>query len=1310
MQSQKGRRAALLLVLALLIFFAALFLINRKEDAPKQGNLITNGDFSAVTDGMPDGWTPGMWVTSIGASYLEAATLDDGTTVALIENAAANDARFEQTVSVEGNTTYRLTARVRAQGVDTSKIAGANVSFLGIYGTSESAYDTAGDFTTLTLYARTGKDQKEATVCVRVGGYGSEATGKAWFTDVQLVKVDSVPTGALVLDIAPGEAQSETPSSAAQPAIPMLLLTALSYLLIAWIIARGFLGARDSLARAGQERVNWRAALMLLLVAAAALRIVLAFAVEGYGVDMNCFTAWATRMAETGPANFYSEENWCDYPPVYMLFLGVIGSIARLIGLPLTSAGGQALLKLAPIACDIVLAYVMFNATSRETGRRPALGIAALIAFNPALIITGSCWGQIDTLLALMLVFVLLSAREGRWTRAIVLFALAVLTKPQAGLLAPLGIAALIKEFIDPQTRRQSLKPVLLGLGAGVLLTAAVLIPFSIHQTSPLWIVDKYVSTLTSYDYATLSTGNLMFLLGGNWVKTSESLLGPLTYGQLGAVLMVLSFAMGIAVYMPGKGRGRLMLASAVTLQSVFCLGSMMHERYVIPALVLLVMAYLESGDVRLLISSVIASAASAVNIGVVLAYDYLIAPNLWLGRLIAVAQLVSLALTLFTAFQLTRGKAPIHLSFHDAKSSAAQTDASETRMREELLQEKDYRLHMTRRDIAIMLGITAVYAVIAFIGLGSTKAPQSGYASTAEGETVVFDLGEMRTDFHIYYYGAISDTQFSFAASDDGVNYGEEHDAYFARGECFKWMALRAPLYDANGVVSGATGGMTNVSGRYVRLTFKGAGASLWEIGFVDGEGNALPVSGAKAFGGYEGRQNDPALLIDEQDTVPIKPSYYNSMYFDEVYHARTGYEHANALYTYETTHPPLGKVFMSICIRILGMTPFAWRLAGTLAGILMLPALYLLAKQLFGRTRWAALCTLLMAADCMHYTQTRIATIDSFPVLFIILMFFFMLRYTRMSFYHQPLIRTFVPLALSGVFMGLAIASKWIGCYSAVGLALLFFARMFSLWRQSRYAREHSEENEAFARAAKAFPTKAVATLASCVVFFVLVPLIIYVLSYIPYLRAYGPVRFNAATFERIWQAQVTMFRYHSNLNATHAFASPWYEWPVIARPMWYYNQDFKAPGMASSILSFGNPAVWWTGLVGILFVLCYSFYRNALPALGVLPARDDPYDRAMPLIAVGFLSAYLPWVLVPRLTFIYHYFASVPFIILATAQALRYLERARPKAAHIACGVLAAAAVLLFIGFFPLASGFEVPRAWCDAMNWFPNWMYY
>ena len=117
---------------------------------------------------------------------------------------------------------------------------------------------------------------------------------------------------------------------------------------------------------------------------------------------------------------------------------------------------------------------------------------------------------------------------------------------------------------------------------------------------------------------------------------------------------------------------------------------------------------------------------------------------------------------------------------------------------------------------------------------------------------------------------------------------------------------------------------------------------------------------------------------------------------------------------------------------------------------------------------------------------------------------------------------------------------------------------------------------------------------------------------------------MKLNLKTLERIWNAQVTMFEYHKNLVATHYFSSPWYEWPLIVKPMWYYSAAFPAMGKASTIMAFGNPAVWWTGLVAILFVLGYSVYRNALPMLRVTRGRDDEYDRALPIIAVGFLSA--------------------------------------------------------------------------------------
>ena len=1310
MKQKTGKIAAALLVITLIAVSAFALFGGDGKDAPLEGNLIANADFSSVANGLPSGWEKGMWITSSGASYLEAVTMDDGTTAVLVENAAANDARFEQTVSVRENATYKLTARVMAEGCDPD-ILGANVSFLGIYGTSNTVHDTQGQWETVTLYGQTGKGQKEVTVCARLGGYGAEATGKAWFTDMELTEVSDVPVGVSVLNLATPEPQKEDKKdegetkSLTENAIPLLVCASVLYLLFAAAIVHFCLRPQAG----AEKRSGGTLALCGILLLGLAVRMILAANVKGYGVDMGCFSAWAGKMASGGPMHFYEEGYFCDYPPAYMLVLGGLGLIADALHLAYGSMQMQMLLKFVPICCDLMLAALLYRAAAQHLGEKPALGMAALMALNPAFIVAGSCWGQIDAVLSALLVIMLLFAREGRWHIAIPVFALTVLAKPQAGLLAPLGVAALIKDVRE----KQNVRGMVYGIAGGLAVTLAVALPFSVNQQSAFWLVDKYTETLSSYNYATLSTGNLMFLLGGNWVAGDTVVFGPVTYGALGMALMIASFAFCIVVYMKGEGRGMLIPAAALTMQMVFVLGSKMHERYVLPALALMLLAYALTRDARMLVSALLVTAASAVNIGVVLAFEYLIAPNLWLGYIISVIQLIAMAVMIWACVDIAwRGHA-IALPERSEETAQASEEtvvyAADERMRRELLTAPKKPMQMTGRDWAIMLLLTAVYAVVGFWGLGDTTAPQTGYASTQEGESVVVDLGERREDFRLYYYGGISDTSFSVALSDDGEAWGGEHDAFFARGECFKWQALRTPVYK-DGKVTGANGDMLTLSGRYIRLTFDGAASAIWEVAAVNETGAAYPVAGVSAYGAREGRGDDPVKLIDEQNTVPEKPTYMNSMYFDEIYHGRTGYEHANSLYTYETTHPPLGKVFMSWCIDLMGMTPFAWRFAGALTGVLMIPAMYLLAKLLLGRTLYAFMCAFLMSVDCMHFTQTRIATIDSFPVLFIMLMFLCMAWWMKMSFYHTKLYKTFIPLALSGAFMGLAISSKWIGCYSAVGLAVLFFSRFYSLWRQSVYAEAHRHEDVRFARAADLFPKAGLYTILACCVFFVAVPLVIYCLSYIPYLSAYGEVKLDMRTLERLIDAQIYMFEYHKDLVAEHYFASPWYEWPVIAKPMWYYSADFKGAGMASSILAFGNPAVWWTGLVGILSMLALSVWRNALPALRVIPGRDDAVDRAMPVIAVGFLSAYLPWVLISRLTFIYHYFASVPFIILATAQGLRYLERHRPKLTRALIAVLCIAALALFVAFYPLASGIEVPRAWCDAVSWFDNWMWY
>ncbi|MCI6374138.1 MAG: hypothetical protein MR821_02435, partial [Clostridiales bacterium] len=61
--NRTNRRIALVIVLlAALLAVGAAFMLRTPQDAEAvQGNLLENGDFSAVTSNVPDGWEKGMW-------------------------------------------------------------------------------------------------------------------------------------------------------------------------------------------------------------------------------------------------------------------------------------------------------------------------------------------------------------------------------------------------------------------------------------------------------------------------------------------------------------------------------------------------------------------------------------------------------------------------------------------------------------------------------------------------------------------------------------------------------------------------------------------------------------------------------------------------------------------------------------------------------------------------------------------------------------------------------------------------------------------------------------------------------------------------------------------------------------------------------------------------------------------------------------------------------------------------------------------------------------------------------------------------
>jgi len=356
---------------------------------------------------------------------------------------------------------------------------------------------------------------------------------------------------------------------------------------------------------------------------------------------------------------------------------------------------------------------------------------------------------------------------------------------------------------------------------------------------------------------------------------------------------------------------------------------------------------------------------------------------------------------------------------------------------------------------------------------------------------------------------------------------------------------------------------------------------------------------------------------------------------------------------------------------------------------GVLMLPLMYLLVKQLTKNSKLSLIAMLLLALDSMHFTQTRIATIDSYGVFWIMLMYLFMFRYAQMDWNRQKFWKTLIPLGLCGVTMGIAWATKWIGIYGSAGLVIIFFWTFFQRYVEYRQSLKTEKPHK--------FWGKAVKTACFCVVFFIVIPLLIYYFSYYWHLRYEGVAEF-ADMFQKRWVQRVvtlqeSIFGYHAGLGSdTHYFRSDWYEWPVIWWPMWYYSGASYVPeGMVSSISCMGNPAVWWTGLVALIYVAVAGAYRRRMP-------------KTWLMVLIGFASQFLPWVLVPRSTFIYHYFASVPFIIICTVLMLERLRKKNRDTCRAVTITLIAAAAVLFVAFYPLESGMMVPRSYAKYLRWF------
>jgi dolichyl-phosphate-mannose--protein O-mannosyl transferase len=146
------------------------------------------------------------------------------------------------------------------------------------------------------------------------------------------------------------------------------------------------------------------------------------------------------------------------------------------------------------------------------------------------------------------------------------------------------------------------------------------------------------------------------------------------------------------------------------------------------------------------------------------------------------------------------------------------------------------------------------------------------------------------------------------------------------------------------------------------------------------------------------------------------------------------------------------------------------------------------------------------------------------------------------------------------------------------------------------------------------------------------------------------------------------------------------------IMIRPIFYYSSSISNT-LKQGISSFGNPLVWWLGIPAFIYIAYRFLFKK---------------DRKAMFLTVGYLAELLPWVLVSRLTFIYHYFTSVPFVVLMNVYALSKVIEDNPKYKRYVC-IYAVAIILVFFMFYPVLSGQTVNESYVKTwLRWVESWV--
>jgi alpha-L-arabinofuranosidase len=160
--------------------------------------FIANGSFEEMSGVDPKGWTPRSWQRGDAAFAVEA-TGHTGAQSVSISAAKGADASWVASVPIRPYSRYRLSGWIKTEDLVRGRSRGAQINVNGEGDWRTASVTGTQDWTRVEIEFDAGANDAIEVTCL-FGGWGP-ATGKAWFDDVELVRLSGKEMGRPVVKI-----------------------------------------------------------------------------------------------------------------------------------------------------------------------------------------------------------------------------------------------------------------------------------------------------------------------------------------------------------------------------------------------------------------------------------------------------------------------------------------------------------------------------------------------------------------------------------------------------------------------------------------------------------------------------------------------------------------------------------------------------------------------------------------------------------------------------------------------------------------------------------------------------------------------------------------------------------------------------------------------------------------------------------------------------------------------------------------------------------------------------------------------------